>query len=168
MVNRKYVLIFIVIMCIGYISFLIYKSSQKEKTIESNQEDSIENEIIKDTDDPDYLNDGITMSIISPEEEFFSVGQARLWKAEIEGMTVDNSFGVDCTWEFYFDKDSDDIYKQMNTRSSISKESPDLCTFTSTFIDRTGKVRAKLTANIKDNNGVIFKTFTAEREYIVE
>jgi hypothetical protein len=55
----------------------------------------------------------------------------------------------------------------MENRSGLSKENPEVCAFTSTFIDRVGKLRVVLEAEVVHYDEIV-GTFTAEREYTVQ
>jgi hypothetical protein len=55
----------------------------------------------------------------------------------------------------------------MENRSSLSKEDPEICGFTSTLIDRVGTLRVELKAEIVKSGSEVVDTFIADREYTV-
>jgi hypothetical protein len=55
----------------------------------------------------------------------------------------------------------------MENRSGLTKENSEVCAFTSTFIDRVGKLRVVLEAEVVHYDEIV-DTFTAEREYTVQ
>lgn len=115
------------------------------------------------------IGSDVKMTIIGPEEETFSQGQARMWQAKLEGIETEKGLSATCHWEFFLNEYSEEVlYEEMDNRSGVSKEDPTLCGFTSTFIENRGKLRVKLTAEIKNSYRETLDTFTAEREYTVE
>jgi hypothetical protein len=136
---------------------------------EDNQDGTLTpEELIEQLEGESTLEGDIVMSIVSPEGETFIPNQARLWKAELQGIENDVSFAVNCHWKFYINENNEEVlYKEMENRSSLTKENPEICGFTSTFIDRVGKLRVVLQAEVAKSGGEVVDTFTAEREYTV-
>lgn len=115
------------------------------------------------------LEGGMTMTIVSPEEEIFQPNQARLWKAKINGIENDVSFSVNCHWKFYLNENNEEVlYREMENRSGLSSEKTEICAFTSTFIDRVGKLRVLLEAEVVKGSNEIVDIFVAEKEYTVQ
>ena len=145
--------------------------SQNNQTTESedNQDGTLTpEEVIEQLEGESTLEGDIVMSIVSPEGKTFIPGQARLWKAELKGIENDVSFAVNCHWKFYINENNEEVlYKEMENRSGLTKENPEICGFTSTFIDRVGKLRVVLQAEVVKSGNEIVDTFTAEREYTV-
>ncbi len=80
-----------------------------------------------------------------------------------------SSFGVNCHWKFYINENNEEVlYKEMENRSGVSKEDPEICGFTSTFIDKVGKLRVVLDAEVVKNSDEVLESFIAEKEYIVK
>lgn len=147
--------------------------SQNTETIDSDSEDNQDGtltpeEVIGQLEGESTLEGDIVMSIISPEEKTFVPNQARLWKAELQGIENDVSFAVNCHWKFYINENNEEVlYKEMDNRSGLTKENPEICGFTSTFIDKVGKLRVVLQAEVVKSGNEVVDTFTAEREYTV-
>lgn len=136
---------------------------------EDNQDGTLTpEEVIEQLEGESTLEGNIVMSIVSPEEDTFIPNQARLWKAELKGIENDVSFAVNCHWKFYINENNEEVlYKEMDNRSGLTKENPEICGFTSTFIDKVGKLRVVLQAEVVNSGNEVVDTFTAEREYTV-
>ncbi len=150
-------------------SELVDNQNTQEIDSEDNGDDTLTpEEVIQQLEGESALEGDIVMSIISPEEETFEPRQARFWKAKLDGIENDVSFAVNCHWKFYMNENNEEVlYKEMENRSGLSKEDPEICGFTSTFIDRVGKLRVVLEAEVVKSGGEIVDTFSAEREYTV-
>jgi hypothetical protein len=144
-------------------------SNQNNETLENNEDGTLTpEEVIEQLEEESTLEGDIVMSIISPEEETFIPNQARLWKAKLDGIENNVSFAVNCHWKFYLNENNEEVlYKEMENRSVLTKENPEVCAFTSTFIDKVGKLRVVLEAEVVNYDDIV-DTFTAEREYIVQ
>lgn len=126
-------------------------------------------EVLKALEQDDSLGNSADLEIISPEEKIFMPQQARLWRAEFSGIESDDSFRVDCEWDFYLDQNNKEkLYKEMDKVSRVSKENPQVCGFTSTFIESAGKLRVVLKTKVKNNEEEILGEYSAEREYQVQ
>ncbi len=152
--------------------FLNKKDNKEQENLDNTPEQSESEDYLTSEEEypevPTTISENVTMKIISPEGETFEKSQARGWKAQLEGMETNNSFRVECHWEFFLNENNEEVlYEQMDNSSIVSKEDPDLCGFTSTFIDSRGKLRVKLTADIQNAYGESLKIFTAERSYTV-
>ena len=111
----------------------------------------------------------IKLTIIGPEGEDFSSSQARMYKAKLENNYDYTGKFANCNWKYYLNEYSDEVfYKEQENRSVLREESQEICGFTSTFIDKRGKLRVVLTVDIVDNNQEALETLTAEREYTVK
>ena len=106
----------------------------------------------------------LSAKIISPEGEAFQVGQARFYKAKIENGLSNTYKKTECSWEFYINEYSEEVlYKEQNVPMT-----GDTCGFTSTFIDKMGKLRVSLETVLSDREtGEVLDTFTTDRTYIV-
>jgi len=144
-------------------------NNQRVENVEDMTDDTLTpEEVLELLERDDNLGEDVQMSIIGPEGKIFSQGQARMWEAELENIESDDSFGVNCHWKFYLNENNEEVlYKEMENRSGVSKEDPTLCGFTSTFIDRIGKLRVVLNAEIVNYSQEVLETYTAEREYTV-
>lgn len=154
--------------------FLNKKGDKKQENLDDTseqtetQETLSPEEVLENLAEPTSLNGNITMTIVSPEEENFEKGQARMWQAQLDGIEAGESFKATCHWQFYLNENNEEIpYEEMENSSIVEKEDPTLCGFTSTFINNRGKLRVKLTADIRNSYGEILETFTAERSYTV-
>ncbi len=175
----KIVLILLLLLLLGYGIYALFINKEtgnveNNQNIESTQSEEEQDgtltpeDVIKQLEGDASLEGDIEMNIISPEGETFQQGQARLWKAKLENIENDSSFGVNCHWKFYINENNEEVlYREMENRSGVSKEDPELCGFTSTFIDRVGKVRVVLEAEVVKSGDEIVNSFTAEREYTV-
>ncbi len=176
---KKYLLLLLLLLLFGYGIYAIFIKEDTSEVVDSQNNQTTETEdnqdgtltpeeVIEQLEGESTLEGDIVMSIVSPEEKTFIPGQARLWKAELQGIENDVSFGVNCHWEFYINENNEEVlYKEMENRSSLTKENPEICGFTSTFIDRVGKLRVVLEAEVVKSGSEVVDTFTAEREYTV-
>jgi hypothetical protein len=181
---RRLLLLLLLLLLLAYGIYAIFFKKDTSETVnnqstetsqdESNNDDGEDGtltpeDVIKQLEGESTLEGDIEMVIISPEGETFEPRQARLWKAEVRGIENDPSFGVNCHWMFYLNENNEEVlYKEMENRSGLTKEDPEVCAFTSTFIDRVGKLRVVLEAEVVKSGGEIVDTFTAEREYTVQ
>ncbi len=170
--NKKnlFILLLIIVLLIPLSYFLFYKkdSTEIEKPEESEtiQEESFTPEEV--LEEPTSLGEDIEMALISPEGEEFETRQARMWQAELENINIEGSLRAICKWEFYLNENNEEVlYQEMENKSSVSKENPKLCTFTSTFIEKKGKLRVKLEAEIQNMYNETLGIYDAEREYTV-
>jgi hypothetical protein len=125
-------------------------------------------EVIKQLEGGDTLGDNLQLAIVSPEEEVFMPGQARLWRAEFSNIETDDYFTAECKWSFYLNENNEEVlYKEQEISSGVSKNSPQVCGFTSTFIEKRGELRAVLDVKITKSSGEIIGEHQAERTYRV-
>ena len=173
---KKLLLILLLLLLLGYGIYAIFIKEDTSEVVntqttetEDNQDGTLTpEEVIEQLEGESTLEGDIVMSIISPEEETFIPNQARLWKAELQEIENDISFAVNCHWKFYLNENNEEVlYKEMENRSGLSKENPEVCAFTSSFIDRVGKLRVVLEAEVVKSGNEVVDTFTAEREYTV-
>ncbi len=176
---RKLLLLLLLLLLLGYGIYALFIKKDTSETVNDQNSNTVENEnnedstltpeeVIEQLEGETTLKGAIMMSIISPEEETFIPSQARFWKAKLDGIENDVSFSVNCHWKFYLNENNEEVlYKEMENRSGLSKENPEICGFTSTFIDRAGKLRVVLEAEVVNYNEIV-DTFTAEREYTVQ
>jgi len=178
---KKLLLLLLLLLLLGYGIYAIFIKKDTSGTVNDRNQDTIESnsegnkdatltpeEVIKQLEGESTLEGDIEMSIISPEGETFIPNQARLWKAQLDGIENNVSFAVNCHWKFYLNENNEEVlYKEMENRSILTKENPEVCAFTSTFIDRVGKLRVVLDAEVVNGDDIV-DTFTAEREYTVQ
>ena len=177
--TKKLLLILLLLLLLGYGIYAIFIKKDTSELVdtqdtqttetEDNQDGTLTpEEVIGQLEGESTLEGDIVMSIVSPEEKTFIPNQARLWKAELKGIENDVSFAVNCHWKFYINENNEEVlYKEMENRSGLTKENPEICGVTSTFIDRVGKLRVVLQAEVVKSGNEIVDTFTAEREYTV-
>lgn len=104
----------------------------------------------------------VTVTIVSPKEEKFMQSQARMYKAEIDGMA--QGMRCVCHWSFYLNQyDTEELYREQDTPCT-----PDWCGFTSTFIDSRGDLRVTVDVDVMNNKREVQQTGTAEANYRVE
>jgi hypothetical protein len=178
---KKLLLLLLLLLLLGYGIYAIFIKKDTSGTVNDQNEDTIESdsegnedapltpeEVIEQLEGESTLEGDIKMSIISPEGDTFIPSQARLWKAKLDGIENDVSFAVNCHWKFYLNENNEEVlYKEMENRSGLTKENSEVCAFTSTFIDRVGKLRVVLEAEVVHYDEIV-DTFTAEREYTVQ
>lgn len=157
--NNKRWLIFILILMIlvGFIFLKPQKSTTSKVEIE-NQPTPTATE-----------KKEVVVTIISPEEETFSPRQARMWSAKIDNFESQyGNFGF-CDWKFYLNENNDEVlYKEQTIRTVLSTGGDNTCGFTSTFIEKVGKLRAEVNVRVADFQEVLKETYQAERSYIVQ
>ena len=160
-------LIFILILAIlaGFIFLKPKKSTIKNVEVENRQEETRE----KETTPTKPEMKEVIVNIVSPEEETFSPRQARMWSAKIENFESEyGNFGF-CDWKFYLNENNDEVlYKEQTIRTVLSTGGDNTCAFTSTFIEKVGKLRAEVTVRVTDFQEVLKETYKAERNYIVQ
>jgi hypothetical protein len=176
---KKLLLLLLLLLLLGYGIYTIFIEKNTSETVNDQNSNTVENEdnedatltpeeVIEQLEGESTLEGDIKMSIISPEGDTFIPSQARLWKAKLDGIENDVSFAVNCHWKFYLNENNEEVlYKEMENRSGLTKENPEVCAFTSTFIDRVGKLRVVLEAEVVHYDEIV-DTFTAEREYTVQ
>jgi hypothetical protein len=110
----------------------------------------------------------LKVSIISPEEKTFQVSQARFYKGYYEGNGK-YSNQVRCLWQFYINENNEEyLLDEMENRGMVSKESGDVCGFTSTLVNKAGELRVKLTMTAYNSNtGEDLESVSGERKYTV-
>jgi len=110
----------------------------------------------------------VSVTIVGPEEETFSPRQARMWEAQIDNFVSDfGRLGV-CKWRFYLNENNQEVlYREQDIRVVLSTDGDNSCAFTSTFIEKQGKLRAEVTVQVMDMQENILETFVGERSYTV-
>lgn len=101
----------------------------------------------------------ISVEIVSPTEKKFAPSQARMYKAEVDG--VEYGFRSYCHWKFYLNEDEDD-------EEELYEEKDGTCHFTSTFIKDQGELRVHVDVEVKNSEGETIQTAQAEKKYQVE
>ncbi|MFW5884676.1 MAG: hypothetical protein ACOCUF_00365 [Patescibacteria group bacterium] len=182
--KKKWVIILLLLLLMLFLAWLIvsrpasaplHKNSNQEENksdFSDNEKDSEEltpEEVLKQMETDDSMGENISLAIVSPEEKTFMPGQARLWRAEFSGIDSDDGFKADCQWKFYLNENNEEVlYREQEISSSVSKETPKACGFTSTFIEKTGKLRASLEVKIKNFSGETLEEYKDEKEYVVQ
>jgi hypothetical protein len=115
------------------------KENQKDEVVEEEEKEEIKieenilvNENEKNNNTTKKSESGISVSFISPSEDSFQKGQARMWKLELNNLPDYDSrpgFSHVCHWFFYLDGV---LYREMPDNRG--------CAFTSTFIEKTGNL----------------------------
>jgi hypothetical protein len=175
---KKLLLVLLLLLLLFYGVYAILIKNSAPDVLNNQEAEEVENaiepnltpeDVLKQLEGDDSLGQEIQISIVSPEGESFTPSQARMWQAELENIESETSFGVNCHWKFYINENNEEVlYQEMENRSGVSKDNPQICGFTSTFIDRIGKLRVVLDAEILNSSGDVLETYTAEREYIVK
>ncbi|MDZ7611721.1 MAG: hypothetical protein U5L10_03075 [Candidatus Moranbacteria bacterium] len=190
--RKKWIIIVLLLLLILFLAWLVFSrpasapseqvSDQREvnkNEIEGNKDGISEDknnsgeltpeDVLKSLETDDSMGENVELEIVSPEEKSFMPRQARLWRAEFSGIDSKDSFRVECQWKFYLNENNEEVlHQEKEISSSTSKESPKACGFTSTFIEKTGKLRVSLEAKIKNFSGEILEEYEAEREYVVQ
>ncbi len=111
----------------------------------------------------------LKLALISPEGENFEEGQARFYKAFLEGNGKYESARLKCHWKFYLNQNNEEaLYEEMENTGILGLEDKEVCGFTSTFIEDRGVLRVVLTLTLQNMLGEDLETIEAERTYIVE
>ncbi len=110
----------------------------------------------------------MNLVIIGPEEEEFLQSQARMYKARLENNYDYIDKFANCNWKYYLNEyDEEVFYREQENRSLLKENTQEVCGFTSTFIDKRGKLRVVLTVDIVATNSDVLQTLVAERDYTV-
>lgn len=167
--NSKKWLIVILLICV-LIGIILLKP--KNNTTQVSSEDTVD--VVNQEMEPAPIVaekelQPVSVTIISPEEETFIPRQARMWKAQVNNFVSDiGSLGI-CEWRFYLNENNEEVlYKEQETKVVLSTGGDNSCAFTSTFIEKRGKLRAEVTIHVKDMQDNILETFVSERSYIVQ
>lgn len=112
------------------------------------------------------INGPLSADIVSPVEESFQVSQARMYSAEITNGISSSFKKTECNWRFYLNENNEEVlYKEM----SVPMTGDSRCSFTSTFIDRRGKLRVELDVVLLDSNsGETLDSYVTEKVYLVD
>lgn len=173
MLNKKKLIILIIVILLVIttgIIFFVNKDSKEENqeidnTVDNQQEESYTEE--EEEEEEKEIEHNLKLSIISPEEEIIYPSQARMYNALVQGNGKYSTL-VNCHWEFFLNENNEEVlYKNMDNTGVLAGESKEICGFTSSFMDRIGKLRVVLTVTIPNYQNEILETVTAERRYIV-
>lgn len=165
MKNKKWMIfVLLILIVLGFI-FLKPKLSKQIVT----EEPVVNEEIAEVTPKEEKEKKSVEVKIVSPEEEIFQARQARMWSAKIENFEDEyGKFGF-CEWRFYLNENNEEVlYKEETVRTVLSTGGDNTCAFTSTFIEKVGKLRAEVTVLVKDFGENLIETYKAERNYIVD
>ncbi len=159
----------LILLILILISVGVFCIARKNKGTTDKQEDTVENSLEEDTtDEEEEIEHNLKMTIISPEEDIIIPKQARMYEALVEGNGK-YANQVRCNWKFYLNENNEEVlYKEQDNTGILSGESKELCGFTSTFIDKVGKLRVVLTLTVFNAVDDNLETITAEREYLVQ
>lgn len=157
-------------------SFLLLVWCSKENKLIETQEDNINQDYEENNESltpgevlarinqkkwVDIVQWPIEVNIISPEEDVFSAGQARFYKAEFEWL--EEWLRASCNWKFYLNEYDDEVlYREMSNQWTKR------CWFTSTFINSAGDLRVHLDVDILNGNKEIIQTISVEKKFIVQ
>lgn len=121
---------------------------------------------------PDFLKTPelhrLSLEIISPEGDKIFPGQARMYNAKISGNHLYQFSTIACNWQYYLNENNQEVMvEEMKNRSTLGEEAKEVCGFTSTFMDKPGKLRIVLTATLSLPNGEELEIVSASRSYLV-
>ncbi len=141
--------------------------SENEKIEKNNQqviEDEDEDDDNEEVEQKEHL---LKLTIIGPEGETIFPGQARMYNALLEGNQKYEYTRIRCNWKFYLNENNEEVLiQEMENTSAMSGESKEVCGFTSTFIERVGKLRVVLNITLHDATQDL-ESVEAERVYTV-
>lgn len=165
MKNNRWIILVLLILIISGTVFI--KLKQPKQT--TKQEINISEKSAEIAPVEEKEKKPIEVIIISPEEKMFQARQARMWSAKIDNFEDEyGKFGF-CEWRFYLNENNEEVlYKEQTVRTVLSAGGDNTCAFTSTFIEKVGKLRVEVTVLIKDFQENLIETFKAERNYIVD
>jgi hypothetical protein len=165
MKNNRWIILVLLILIISGTVFI--KLKQPKQT--TKQEINISEKSAEIAPVEEKEKKPIEVIIISPKEEMFQARQARMWSAKIDNFEDEyGKFGF-CEWRFYLNENNEEVlYKEQTVRTVLSAGGDNTCAFTSTFIEKVGKLRVEVTVLIKDFQENLIETFKAERNYIVD
>ncbi len=165
MSNKKKLTILIIVILLAITTGIIFFVNKDSK--EENQEidNTVNNQ--QEEEEEEEIEHNLKLSIISPEEEIIFPSQARMYNALAQGNGKYSTL-VNCHWEFFLNENNEEVlYKVMDNTGVLAGESKEICGFTSSFMDRIGKLRVVLTVTVSNYKNEILETVTAERRYIV-
>lgn len=170
--KNKIIIIVILLLIFFGLYLLLNRNNKDEKVMNVNtisDETMTPENVLAQMEESSSLGDKVEMLIISPEEEVFMPRQARMWEARLNNIEKGAHGKAVCHWQFYLNENNEEVlYKEMENSSGVSSDNPDLCAFTSTFIENRGKLRVKLDVVIKNMYGDILGEYSAEKKYSVE
>ncbi|MGI6484276.1 MAG: hypothetical protein ACOX0R_01445 [Candidatus Dojkabacteria bacterium] len=170
--NTKILIIVILILLIlfGVIFCKFSRNKLSLKKQEEQLETIYEEESVfedESTPEEEQKEHNLKLTIVGPKEDVILRGQARMYDALVEGNGK-YSKRVRCSWKFYLNENNEEVlFREQDTSNWLSEESENICGFTSTFIDKIGKLRVVLTMTVYDATNDNIETITAEREYTV-
>ncbi len=171
-------IILLILLVSGYLFFIKKDSSKVQKTSKTqdssmeasndSDEPSYVDEFTKQQNEPISMGENVKMSIIGPEEPTFLARQARMYQASLTELDEKVSGSATCHWKFYLNENNNEVlYKEMENSSVVSKDDLNICTFTSTFIEKRGTLRVKLDIELQNGFSQTIGTLSAERNYTV-
>lgn len=168
MLNKKKLTILIIVILLvittGIVFFVNKDSNEENQEIDNTVNNQQEEE---EEEEEEKIEHNLKLSIISPEEEIIFPSQARMYNALAQGNGKYSTL-VNCHWEFFLNENNEEVlYKFMDNTGVLEGESKEICGFTSSFMDRIGKLRVVLTVTVSNYKNEILETVTAERRYIV-
>ncbi len=169
--NNKYLLIILISLLLLLALFFFFKDRTSRKESSEINDDTVslnQDERESEEENGKEVIHDLKLTIISPEGETFEKGQARMYKAHIEGNGKYESALLKCKWEFYLNENNQEVlYKEIENTGVLGLDPKDVCGFTSTFIENEGVLRVKLTLTVYNASDDNLETLSAEREYAV-
>lgn len=154
------VLFLIVLLASSYILFV-----NKEKELDVKETNNTTSDYEDQT--TDEIKHKLQLEIVGPEEEIIYPAQARMYEGYVKGNGKYMN-QILCKWDFYLNENNEEVlYQQREDTGVLSRESQQVCAFTSTFIDKIGKLRVVLTMTVFNAINDNLETISAERFYTV-
>lgn len=169
-------LIIILLIILGLIIFAVAKTGDKDsaKENETKTEESSEltpEEVLQGMDEGvEEVSGPVEIKIISPEGDTFVPRQARMWKAQIENLSLTYPDKATCDWKFYLNEYSEEVlYKEQSTQVTPDNDGTGkICAFTSTFIENRGELRVVVDLKVERSNGTSIDEYSGTRYYTVK
>lgn len=164
--SKKYRTVLIIVILLLVIAIVYFVLARDKKPVSINTENPATSTLDEEESEQEPgANLPVTLSITSPEGETFQPRQARMWEAKLENFKDEYGVLAQCKWQFFLNENNEEVlYKEQDGTAVLSTGGLNSCAFTSTLIEKRGKLRAVIT--ITDAAGKI--NYTAERNYIVQ
>ncbi len=146
---------------IAYLSKTAFENSAKLPTVTPTITEAIAT--------TEIAEHNLQLGIISPEEDIILKRQARMYEALVTGNAKLNGARINCNWKFFLNENNEEVlYKEMNNSSIMDGASKEVCGFTSTFIEKPGKLRVQLNLTFANAVSDNLETISTERFYTVQ
>jgi len=173
--KRQNLIVILIILLIIFIGWrLKYNNSQQDSpTPAASPTPEVEtSETVDIFKTPEHMKNpeshNLSLEIIGPEGETIFPAQARMYNAFIKGNAKYQIAQISCHWKFYLNEYNDEVlFEEMENKSVLSEGEKEICGFTDTFINKIGKLRVELTADLSTLAGDPLESLTAERSYTV-